>query len=332
MVHSPLRPWSSRSSHVFTLPKPRRVPGPRAWVQGSSVLRIWKNSSFFLDLLFWWRAWIISTLPTAPILPMPVFKSVVAWRYCFHDDENALDTFVLLLASQDAWCWPRYLLHLLLFTSGSMCFSNVHVLLQWDVVPFWSARSTVPFFLLFFSDTPSGWRLPRCRSSSRYRSKMIGFFLGTLEVITRFAIQLGAFAATKCFLSGSPSSRNNCACREYFENNSWRFWQIVPWLRHLLLDLLAPHLQYVSPRVSQWLHVWHFTASAIMNISWASVLRCSLNNRRFLEVLMQSFFGNTSSPSFDFCCLETRELVPPTTLSMRYFPGPRCQGECSDSP
>ena len=95
------------------------------------------------------------------------------------------------------------------FPMFTFCFSR-------DVVPFWSARSTVPFFFLFFSDTL--WlKIASMSFVFQISIKNDWAFLGTLEVITRFAIQLGAFAATTCFLSGSPSSRNNCACREYFE-------------------------------------------------------------------------------------------------------------------
>ena len=45
----------------------------------------------------------------------------------------------------------------------------------------------------------------------------LGSFLGTLEVITRFVLRLGACAATMVFLLGFPVLKNKCARRESFE-------------------------------------------------------------------------------------------------------------------
>ena len=67
---------------------------------------------------------------------------------------------------------------------------------------------------------PKHWTAASLLKSSRYPpQKMLGFvlFLGTLDMVARFMIQLGDFAATNCFPSGFASSENNCARREYFE-------------------------------------------------------------------------------------------------------------------
>ena len=69
-----------------------------------------------------------------------------------------------------------------------------------------SVRNTVPFFYCCFGDT---FRLKLVSISVTFQISIknagLSLFLGTLERVTRFAIQSGALAATNCFPFGFPS-------------------------------------------------------------------------------------------------------------------------------
>ena len=163
------------------------------------------------------NAWIriMSTTPTLPLttgsvwlcgsvaslstkmLPMPFFRfwqigmlggghGVCSICCCFFQVERAFPIF-------------------------TFCFSR-------NVFSVGHARDTGPFFDFFFDGTIS-LKIVQVSFVFQISIKNAAFdpFRDTLEVTTRFATQLGAFAATNCLLSGCPSSESKFARRWYFE-------------------------------------------------------------------------------------------------------------------
>ena len=166
-------------------------------------------------------------------------------KYCFIVDVNALDVNLLLLANWDAWWWPWCLLRLLLYASGSTCFSNVHVLLQLGRVLFLVCSHYGPIYF-FFGDT---FCLKIVLISFVFRVLSFPLFLCPLEVITGFVIQLGAFGATKCLPCGFPVLKINALVLRILKQFT-TILNICSLTSSLAPGLAFPHVQHVCPRVS----------------------------------------------------------------------------------
>ena len=180
---------------------------------------------------------------------------------------------------------------------------------------------SMPFFCFWQIGMLGGYR----SSSNSHEDSWFVFFLGTLEIVTRVAIQLGDFGASNCFLFGFHSSKNKCAHREYFQT-------IHDVLENLSFDFVTCSLGFL-------VHMCNTCVQrCIMVTRLALYYDCdhehfmTFKNALFLNNIPERFRKNLGAPcrralgrippSFH-SCLKTQELVSSTTLSMKYFPRPR---------
>ena len=180
-----------------------------------------ENKLFFLPLPpFGWRAW------NSPILD--VCGCVEVWLSC-RRKYSRCQSFAFGGAFSTCCCLLQVVRALPLFT---ICFSKG----TWSLFGPLAIRSRS---FTFASVISSDWRCTRYRSSSRYRSRILvlPFFSWHSWGDHALCDTIGSFRSDQLFPPRFSNSSSKCSCRRYFETIHNLFWKLVPWLRHLLLDV-----------------------------------------------------------------------------------------------
>ena len=328
--------WESFHQHCWTIQSPSTSPSVNGWSQsGISCSRspeaasrfqirectgqtIWGLGKTLLlyhlfddefELVQSWQPlqfchWLLEVCGSLEVLPPCLRKCSRCHDFAFCKSGCLVVATVCLLHTQ-------------LFASGSLCFSNGHALLQRRRVLFFGPLALRSHHFTFASVIPSDWWCTRYRSSSRYRSRMqvLPLFLGTLEMVTRFVIQFGAFAATNRYLWGFPVLKTNAlvvsSLRQFknvFENLFLDFFT-CSWISLSTCAICWSRSFTLVTRLALYCDHEHFMSFDV-----------TLFSNKIHEVLRKTL-GIIPS-SFDFC-LETQEPAWSTTLSMSSFPGPR---------